>query len=248
MSELRIGTSGWNYGEWRGLFYPKELKSTDFLAWYARHFDTTEVNYSFYRLPRPSTYAKWAAQTPERFLFALKVSRFITHIKRLEGTGAEWRLFLANARTLGDKLGPLLVQLPPSLRADAGRLERFLAAAPAPGGEPAPRIAFEFRHESWFIPEILGLLRHHGAALVIADSARYPKAPPAATAPFVYLRFHGPAQLFASKYSDAQLSEWAGRISAWRAEGRDVFAYFNNDVRAHAVENAQTLLRMAGGT
>lgn len=246
-AELRVGTSGWNYGDWRGIFYPAELAGAEYLGWYSRHFDTAELNYSFYRLPRPSTYEKWAAETPEGFVLALKVSRFITHIRRLEGTEDAWQRFLENARALGGKLGPLLLQLPPSFKADAGRLERFLAAARRGKEEGAARLAFEFRHSSWFEPGILELLQRLDVALVIAQSERYPQAPLTPTASFVYLRFHGPGRLFSSEYTDEQLAEWAGRIHAWRAQGRAVFAYFNNDFHGYAVSNARTLLRLAGG-
>jgi uncharacterized protein YecE (DUF72 family) len=239
--ELRIGTSGWNYGDWRGRFYPPDLPSKQYLGWYARHFRTVEVNYSFYHLPRPSTYENWAAQVPDGFVFAVKASRLITHIRRLEGAGEEWRKFLDNAAALGAKLGPILLQFPPSFKANADALGAFLSATPKP-----PHLAFEFRHASWFDPEILDTLRRHHAALVIADSERYPQAPAVPTAPFMYLRFHGPAELFASSYSDGQLSAWSRRIQAWLAQGLSVYAYFNNDFHGHALANARTLECLVG--
>ncbi len=235
---LRVGTSGWTYGDWKGRFYPEDLKPAEYLTWYARRFDTTEINYSFYHLPQPKTFEKWAAQTPEKFVFAVKVSRFITHIQRLEDVREPWEKFLERAAHLGRKLGPLLLQFPPSFRADPARLEAFLETSRELG---ARRLAFEFRHASWFVPEVASLLAGHDAALVIAHSSRYPCAPPEATASFVYLRFHGPRELFASRYSEAELEEWAERIRGWRREGRSVYAYFNNDRFGYAIENAEML-------
>jgi uncharacterized protein YecE (DUF72 family) len=244
--ELRVGTSGWNYGDWRGIFYPDSIKSAEYLSFYARHFDTTEINYSFYHLPRPSTYEKWAAQTPEKFLFAVKASRVITHIRRLVDVGEEWRRFVESALALGSKLGPVLLQLPPSLKADRERLAAFLREARAVKGARGLRLAFEFRHGTWFEPDICELLHKHQAALVVAQSERYPQAPMTPTAPFVYLRFHGPGALFASKYSEQELEEWAERIRKWRAAGLTVFAYFNNDFHGYAIENARRLRELAG--
>lgn len=202
-----IGTSGWTYPSWRGVFYLDNLPSRDYLAFYAQEFATTEVNYSFYHLPKPETYAKWAGQVPAGFLFSLKASRLITHIKRLSGVAEPWRLFVERARGLGPRLGPILLQFPPSLRKDRARLERFLNLAGRDAGKAASiRLVFEFRHESWFTEEIYRLLRRHGAALCIADSPRYPRRD-VLTAEFTYLRFHGRTELFASKYSHAELQE-----------------------------------------
>ncbi|MCS6951314.1 MAG: DUF72 domain-containing protein [Bryobacteraceae bacterium] len=238
---LRVGTSGWNYGDWKGVFYPESLKSAEYLTHYARHFDTTEINYTFYHLPRPSTYEKWASQTPEGFLFAVKASRVITHVKRLSEVAEAWQKFLESALRLGPKLGPVLLQLPPSMRADKTRLEAFLRHVCSSPAKQEVLLAFEFRHATWFDPEICELLQRYGATLVIAHSERYPQAPATPTAPFVYLRFHGPGALFASKYPEEQLQEWAERIRRWRAEGRTVFAYFNNDYHGYAIENARRL-------
>ena len=237
---LHVGTSGWNYGDWKGIFYPENLRSKDYLRFYAERFATTEVNYSFYHLPRPSTYQNWAGMTPEGFLFAVKASRHITHVRRLRDVGEEWRKFLDNTTALGAKLGQVLLQFPPSMRADGKLLRQFLELE----RPEAVKLACEFRHASWFDPEVLEILREHETALVIAQSERYPQAPALPTAAFMYLRFHGPGQLFASRYSDRELEEWAGKISNWLEAGRTVYAYFNNDVDGHAIENAQTLLKL----
>jgi uncharacterized protein YecE (DUF72 family) len=239
---LHVGTSGWNYGDWKGIFYPEKLRSKDYLRFYAERFATTEVNYSFYHLPKPSTYENWAGLTPERFVFAVKASRHITHVRRLRDVGLEWRRFLDGATVLGRKLGPVLLQFPPSMRADGTLLRQFLELE----RPEAVKLACEFRHASWFAPENLEILREHRTALVVAQSERYPQAPALPTAPFLYLRFHGPRQLFASKYSDRELEEWAGKIRQWLDEGSAVYAYFNNDVHGYAIENAQTLLELVG--
>jgi uncharacterized protein YecE (DUF72 family) len=240
-SQLRIGTSGWNYPDWRETFYPSGLSSKKYLEFYAEHFDTTEVNYSFYHLPRPTTYQNWASQTPSGFVFAVKASRYITHIKRLAGVSEEWLTFLSNASALGEKLGPVLLQFPPSFKSDKDSLSGFLAATRERAESRSVKLALEFRHASWFDPDICELLRDFQTALVIAHSERYPQAPYVPSAPFVYLRFHGPGQLFASCYSEEELKQWARKIKRWLSDGRAVYAYFNNDFHGHALANARVL-------
>lgn len=244
MARLFIGTSGWTYSSWKGAFYPKDLPSRRYLEFYSREFDSTEVNYSFYHLPRPSTYDKWASQVPKDFIFALKASRFITHVKRLSGVEEAWPTFVHNALALGSHLGPILLQFPPSLQIDRKRLEAFLRAAqrPAPRSHRL-RLVCEFRHDSWFREEIFSLLSRYEAALCIADSPRYPRQN-VVTANFVYLRFHGRAELFASKYSDVELANEANRIKRYLRDGLDAYVYFNNDALGYAVENARTLREM----
>jgi uncharacterized protein YecE (DUF72 family) len=238
---LFIGTSGWDYFDWKGRFYPESLKPREYLSYFSCHFPTSEVNYSFYHLPKISTYEKWAAQVPATFIFALKAGRTITHIQRLKEVERAWTTFLENAAALGRKLGPVLLQLPPSFKADPGRLEEFLCLSP--GAMVAGRVllAFEFRHSSWFEDRTFEVLAKHQACLVIADSQRYARAPMEVMTPFVYLRFHGPRELFSSEYSREQLSEWAGRIREWLAGGRSVYAYFNNDFHGYAISNARLL-------
>lgn len=244
---LYIGTSGWNYSDWRGTFYPEDLPARQYLAWYSSRFSTTELNYSFYHLPRGSTFKNWFAQTPEGFVFAVKAHRSITHVRRLEAVEGIWSEFLENASELKHKLGPVLLQFPPSLRARPEVLRAFLESSRRMLGAKRIPLAFEFRHSSWFSEEVEGLLREHGAAMVIADSERFPQAPLRPTAPFVYLRFHGPGRMFASEYSEAELREWAGRITAWRSQGLAVFAYFNNDFHGYALNNARTLGELLAG-
>ena len=229
---------------WKGTFYPEDLPSARFLEFYKNSFPTTEVNYSFYHLPRPATYEKWAAQVPEGFVFAVKASHFITHTKRLTEVEEPWRVFLQNAQSLESCLGPILFQFPASFRCDHARLAEFLkmARTVAPGADRL-RMVFEFRHESWFSDEVYSLLSSHGAALCIADSNKYPRRE-VATANFVYFRFHGRTQLFASDYTKAELAEEAKKMRRFLKEGQDVYAYFNNDADGHAVTNARTLTAM----
>ncbi len=242
--ELLIGTSGWNYFDWKGRFYPENLKSRDYLAHFGKHFRTTEVNYSFYHLPKPMTYQNWASLVPEDFVFAVKASRLITHIRRLKDTAESWRIFLENASHLNKKLGPVLLQFPPSFRKDAALLDAFLQETRRLKGFKGLRLALEFRHASWFDREVCEMLEEHGCALVVAHSQQHPQAPFVPTASFVYLRLHGPGALFASSYSGDQLRDWAARVENWLASGRSVYVYFNNDFHGYAVENAKALTQL----
>ncbi|RMH37854.1 MAG: DUF72 domain-containing protein [Nitrospirae bacterium] len=235
---ILVGTSGWTYASWRGRFYPPELKSQQFLEFYAKEFPTTEINYSFYHLPKPQTYAKWAQQVPAHFLFAVKASRFITHIKRLQDVHESWRIFVENARALGPHLGPILLQFPPSFSCDLQRLEAFLMFVCE--RTSGVRVVCEFRHESWFDRTVYRLLKRYHVALCIADSPRYPRAD-VITTDFAYYRYHGRTELFASCYSDTELREEAKLITRAAGACRTVFVYFNNDAYGYAVDNARTL-------
>jgi uncharacterized protein YecE (DUF72 family) len=246
LARLLIGTSGWTYASWKGTFYPKGLPSKRYLEFYAREFLTTEVNSSFYHLPKPQTYANWAKQVPSAFVFAAKASRLITHTKRLLGVGEAWYRFVQHARALGDHLGPILLQFPPSMRRDDGRLADFLSAARAVDDDgPALQLVYEFRHETWFTETIYRLLQQHGAALCIADSPAYPRRD-MRTTDFAYLRYHGRSELFASRYSDGELRAEAEKIERFLGEGADVYVYFNNDARGYAVANARRLKTLLG--
>lgn len=226
------------------MFYPKAVKSADYLRFYSGRFLTTEVNYSFYHVPRPETFRNWASQVPELFRFAVKVHRSITHERRLRDVSERWGEFRQGTKELGSKLGVLLLQFPPSFRCQPELLQTFLENCRALEGHHSIRMAFEFRHASWFIPDIQVLLRQHGASMVIASSSRYPQAPLEPAAPFVYLRFHGPDDLFSSSYGDEELREWAAKIRCWRSDGLDVYAYFNNDAGGAAISNATRLLEL----
>jgi uncharacterized protein YecE (DUF72 family) len=239
---IRIGCSGWNYDSWRhGVFYPPGLPARRWLAAYAEHFDTVEVNTTFYRLPRREAVARWADETPEGFTFAVKVSRYITHIKRLREAGRHLDLLLARIEPLvrAGKLGPLLWQLPPTFPRDDERLSAALAQLPR-----ELEHAFEFRHASWFAEPVMALLREHGVALVVADRPEirgFQTREP--TAAFAFIRFHHGTHGRRGNYSESELREWSRAIAEWAAE-RDVYAYFNNDWEGFAPRNAEALAAM----
>jgi len=240
MSELRVGTSGWQYKHWKGRFYPADLPTSEWLSYYTRHFDTVELNNPFYRQPERKTFEKWRRAVPDEFLFSAKLNRFITHLKRLNIEANSVERSYGTLAGLGPKAAVVLVQLPPRMKFDEERAGRFFKLV-APRRR---RHAIEPRDASWFTDDALAFLRRRNIALVIGDTPRWPTHV-AVTADFVYLRFHGPERLYASNYSDDVLREWAQRIRAWRGEGRDVFAYFNNDEQGFAVKNALRLRELA---
>ncbi len=231
-AEIRIGTSGWSYSDWRGKFYPRGLAPGRWLAHYAATFDTVELNASFYRLPSPEQFAQWAAQVPDGFLFSVKASRQITHLHRLKDCEELLGHFCAAARSLGDNLGPVLYQLPPTLHFDPKLLAAFVALLPR---EPSQVI--EFRHASWFCEDTFDILREHGISLCISDLPGC-EAPMLVTAPPAYLRFHG-GKRYRDNYPVTALEKTAARLRAWSHEGTPSFTYFNNTAAGHAVRNAQ---------
>lgn len=235
MTELRIGTSGWHYGHWVGGFYPPELKPSQHLDFYARHFDAVEVNNTHYRLPKHETFQAWRDQTPPGFVFAVKASRYITHYSKLTQSSKTYALFFDAVANLGKKLGPILYQTPPRWQVNAERLDSFLANLP-----PGLRSAFEFRNPTWFNEDVLAILRQHDAAFCIWHLAGM-LSPLHVTAKLVYVRLHGPEGAYAGSYSDDDLALWAERVRGWRAEGRDVHVYFDNDNKANAVRDALRL-------
>jgi uncharacterized protein YecE (DUF72 family) len=240
---IHIGASGWHYKHWRGPFYPEKLPATKWLDYYTRHFDTVELNNTFYRLPRTSAVARWVADSPADFVLAVKVSRYVTHIKRLVDTDKHLPLLLGRIEPLlhSPKLGPLLWQLPPTFRRDDERLATALAAFP-----PTLRHAVEFRHESWFAPDVMALLRAHHVALVIADRPEIASFQThELTADFTFVRFHHGSRGLRGNYSESELDEWAERIRGWGDRG-DVFAYLNNDREGFAPRNALGLKERLG--
>jgi uncharacterized protein YecE (DUF72 family) len=239
LPEIRIGTSGWHYKSWHGPFYPAGLKIKDFLSYYVQHFDTAEINNSFYRLPTEQAVQAWHDAAPKGFLFAWKASRFITHMKRLKGIEESIELVLSRMNALGAKFGPVLFQLPPTFKADAETRERVARCLSlVPDGR---RCAFEFRHPSWYEEAVFRTLRDHNAALCISDHADAP-APWEATADFVYVRAHGTNGRYAGSYSPETLQGWAHRIAAWQRDGRGVYVYFDNDIKSAAPGDAEMLL------
>ena len=239
-----IGTSGWSYADWgRGRFYPRGLKQRDWLGLYAQHFPTVESNASFYRVPRPEFVARWAQMTGPGFVFAAKLWRQITHFSKLRDTAEQLDFYFAALQELGDKRGPLLIQLPPSLEVECERLGAFLDEV-AQHGRPGPwRIAVEFRHTSWLRPSVFELLDGRGVALCLSDMPGCPVVEPNA-APFVYVRRHGSLGGYRGGYSPAEIEADAAHVRHWSDGGRDVYFYYNNDVEGHAVLNA-TALRAA---
>lgn len=242
-----VGTSGYNYPHWRnGVFYPSDLPQKRWLEFYCEHFDTVELNVTFYRLPSREVFEGWYRRTPKTFLFALKGSRFVTHIKRLKGCREPLALFLDRAGPLKEKLGVILWQLPPRFRFDKERFEAFGALLSTLPRSKTLRHAFEFRDPSWFCGEAFALLRTFGFAFCIAHGAGFPMAEEI-SADFVYLRLHGGAILYGSNYSKEELQEWVGKIAKWRKEGKTVFVYFNNDAFGFAVQNALKLKSLLTG-
>jgi uncharacterized protein YecE (DUF72 family) len=247
--KLFIGTSGWVYSHWEGIFYPENLRSRDKLKYFSKYFKTTEINYSFYRLPSREIFQKWYQETPADFIFSVKASRFITHIKRLKDVEKPWKIFLENALNLKKKLGTILFQFPPSFKAtneNINRLESFLKLISVnqrldQRKSAKIKYAFEFRHESWCNKEIYNLLKKYDVAWVIADSPDYTKAE-VVTADFIYIRMHGPKVLFSSKYTRKELRDLAQKIKKW-LKIVDVYVYFNNDAYGFAVENSKELLK-----
>lgn len=236
MKPVRIGCSGWNYDDWRGRLYPQHEPPRRWLELYAERFDTVEVNATFYRLPKRDAVAAWVAHTPERFLFAVKASRYLTHVKRLRDVHDGIARFYEPLEPLieAGRLGPVLWQLPETFQRDDQRLRDWLAAL------PQGRHTIEFRHASWFDAAVLDQLRRHQVALTIGDHPERPFQTHDATASWRYVRFHYGARGRDGNYSRTELEAWARRIAAWRRT-HDVYAYFNNDWRGYAPANALAL-------
>jgi uncharacterized protein YecE (DUF72 family) len=236
MHACRVGCSGWSYTHWRGALYPEGLPQRRWLERYATVFDTVEVNATFYRLPRRETVAAWAAETPAAFLFAVKASRYLTHVRRLTDVGRGVERFYDRIAPLveASKLGPVLWQLPETFHRDDERLAEALARL------PAGRHAFEFRDPSWFAPDVYALLAERDAALVVGDHPERPFQAHELTADWTYVRFHHGSRGKRGNYSDRELDAWARRIRGWQ-DRADVFAFFNNDLGGYAVRNALDL-------
>ncbi|MFD5428650.1 DUF72 domain-containing protein [Streptomyces sp. NPDC127084] len=235
---VRIGTSGWQYKDWRGVLYPEGLPQRLWLEEYGRSFATLENNNCFYRLPERATFAGWRARTPDGFLMAVKASRYLTHVKRLRDPEEPVHRLMEHAEGLGVRLGPVLLQLPPTLKADPGALDATLACFP-----PKARVAVEPRHESWWTDEVRQVLESRGAALCWADRGSRPRTPLWRTAGWGYVRFHeGLADPWPG-YGRRALGSWAARVTDAWPDAADVFAYFNNDPGGAAVRDAGAFRR-----
>jgi len=240
-----IGTSGWNYESWSdGVFYPSKLSTARWLEFYAKHFGTVEVNNTFYRLPEKRVFREWQKRTPQDFVFAVKASRFITHMKKLAEPQRHLARFLGHARELGRKLSVVLVQLPPFWKFDEKRLEAFAGYLAQQRIIPRLRVALELRNATWRCEACFDLLRQYGVALAFTDWAGLRINGPV-TANFVFVRRHGPEQRYKSNYSEAALRRDARRVRAWLSDGQDVYVYFNNDAFGYAVRNAMRLRELA---
>jgi len=241
MVKFRIGTSGWHYPYWRDRFYPAGLPPAEWLGFYAQHLSSVEINASFYRQPSLATVRRWRDAVPASFVFSIKASRTITHMKKLRNPRRPLHALLSVAKALGSKAGPLLFQLPPRWHCNPERLAAFLRLLPA-----NRESVFEFRDPSWHNPEVYALLRRHNAAFCIHDLAGV-ESPHVLTADFGYLRLHGPlTRAYAGAYSAAALAAWAEEIRGWR-KLRHVYVYFDNDEAAHAVDNARQLRDLLSG-
>ena len=243
MPNVYIGTSGWQYSHWRGNFYPSELTQKNWLRYYSTYFDTVEVNSSFYRQPRASTFEKWKSEVPAGFTFSIKGNRFITHIKRLKDCKEPLKILFDSTNSLKLKTNNyhvILWQLPPSLKKDTERLRAFLELLP-----DSFRHAFEFRHETWEDDEVFEVIEREErkCAVVLQDWHEWPifEDP---VGKFVYVRFHGKDMLYSSNYSNYDLEVWAKKMQEWKSKGLDVYAYFNNDALGYAAPNAQILKKM----
>jgi uncharacterized protein YecE (DUF72 family) len=243
MGRCFIGTSGYVYKHWRGLFYPQALPAREWLPFYAERFHTVELNNPFYRLPSKAVFSAWRRTVPPGFVFAVKASRYLTHLKRLKQPSDPLRRFLTRAATLQATLGPVLFQLPGQFHLDVDRLRRFLRVLGRQRSVPGLRAVLEVRHESWLVPDVFELLACANVALCLHDWREAPVRGPV-TAEFVYIRRHGTRHRYGGSYSDAMLRADARAIGGWLRQGRDVYVYFNNDGHAHAVSNAQRLAHL----
>jgi len=238
-ANVHIGTSGWHYKHWLGLFYPETTPSSEMLPFYLRYFDTVEVNNTFYQLPAPTTFDYWRENSSTKFCFAVKASRYITHMKKLKDPESSITNFFSRVELLDRKLGPILFQLPPRWKFNHHRLAEFLRILPK-----QHQYVFEFRDESWLVPQVFDQLGEHNAALCIHDLGTM-RTPVEITADFTYIRFHGPGDAkYSGSYSGRELQKWANRINEWRKSLSSIYVYFNNDVGGWAVQNALDLKQM----
>jgi uncharacterized protein YecE (DUF72 family) len=236
--KIHIGTSGWHYDHWKGPFYPENISAEEMLGYYSGHFATVEINNSFYRLPKKATFKLWKETVSPDFVFALKGSRYITHMKKLKDPSAGVPLLLESAGFLREKLGPLLFQLPPRWRINLERLDAFLQFLPRDF-----RYAFEFRDPSWFTDHTYEILAKRGAAFCIYHLAGR-LSPKEVTTDFIYVRLHGPEEAYQGQYDPKTLAGWAGAFSTWQRQGKEIFCYFDNDQAGYAAQDALQLQKM----
>ena len=235
-NRIHIGTSGWNYKHWKGPFYPEDIPAKQWFDHYAKNFHTVEINRTFYRLPEPETFEQWRRNALEGFFFSLKASRYITHVKKLKDPLQPVSDFMERAGRLKEKLGPVLFQLPPRWKCNPERLGAFLKVLPE-----NRRYALEFRDDTWWNSEVYEILRSHNVAFCTFHLAGV-LSPLEITADFAYIRLHGPGDAYQGSYDENSLSQWADQIGQWRAEGLEIYIYFDNDEKGHAPRDALRLL------
>lgn len=233
--KIFVGTSGWHYKHWIGTFYPEDMKSPQFTAYYVDHFSTVEINNSFYKLPSKETFESWASAVPKDFIFSVKANRFMTHMKKLKDPKTTFNNLIENAAGLKEKLGPILFQLPPRWKYNEQRFRAFLEVLPV-----EYRYTVEFRDPSWYTDSVYQLLRENNIAFCIYELEHH-QSPAVTTAEFVYIRLHGPGNKYEGSYNDATLTQWSKSIKAWQSEGKNVFIYFDNDQNGYAAVNAKKL-------
>jgi uncharacterized protein YecE (DUF72 family) len=238
-NKIHIGTSGWSYKHWRGLFYPDKLAAGKWLDYYKGTFSTTEINGSFYRLPTEETVRKWTEGVPEDFLFCPKISRYLTHMKKLRDPEEPLERFFSIFGTMTKKMGPVLIQLPPMLQFKYNVAEHFYRLLKI--NYSAYNFVVEVRHDTWLQEQSLTLMTAYDIGFVISQSDGIFPYAEVITAENIYVRFHGPAQLYASSYSDEALESYAAKFINWVKEGHEVWAYFNNDIHGYATEDALRL-------
>jgi len=238
MGKIFIGTSGWSYQHWQNVFYPRQLHKVNWLAFYARHFQTVEINVSFYHLPKRKTFTNWRKKVGEKFVFSVKGSRLITHLKRLKDCQEALTLFFQAAEGLKRGNDVILWQLPPAGKFNPERLTAFVKLLPNDW-----RYAFELRNETWLNEECFQILKKNKMAVVFQDFEYWPQTR-RVTADFVYIRLHGKRELYASCYTKKELEDWAKKINNWKKQNLDVYCYFNNDMKGFAIKNARELNKL----
>jgi uncharacterized protein YecE (DUF72 family) len=241
---IYIGTSGWSYNHWKNIFYPPKLKTTDWITYYSNHFKATEINASFYKLPTRETVIEWTKKVPKDFLFCPKMSRFLTHMKKLIAPEEPLERFFGIFAPMKKMMGPVLLQLPAMLKFNYERAEHLYHLLKTTYKKYT--FVMEIRHASWHEERSLTLMAKYNIGLVVSQSGdRFPYSE-MITAKNIYIRFHGPGQLYASPYSDDMLNEFATKFKAWEKEGHVIWAFFNNDVHGYAIEDAKRLLELVG--
>jgi uncharacterized protein YecE (DUF72 family) len=240
--KIHIGTSGWSYKAWKGIYYPEKMKATDWLLHYAKDFNITEINASFYRLPKRETVENWVEKVPKGFMFCPKMSRYLTHMKKLRDPEEPLQRFFEVFEPMQKYMGPVLIQLPAMVKFNYDVTEHLFKLLKKEYRKYS--FALEVRDDSWMNDDALDLLARYDIAFVISQSGVGFPYSEMVTAKNIYVRFHGPEQLYASKYSDEMLEEFAKKFKKWQKEGHDVWAFFNNDWYAYAVENGKRLLEM----